>query len=149
MPFVELIIPRGALNEDQRRRIGGDLVTEIMRAEGAPDTAAARAISWLVVNEIDEFWIGGRRWSEQDGARYVVRVGVPQGALTDEKRTDMVERVTKVLAQVDPQPQRLTEEPVAWVHINEVPEGNWGAQGKIVRLRDIWALVNSSDVTTK
>jgi hypothetical protein len=26
---------------------------------------------------------------------------------------------------------------VAWVHINEIPEGNWGALGRVVGFADI------------
>jgi phenylpyruvate tautomerase PptA (4-oxalocrotonate tautomerase family) len=148
MPFVELFTPRGALDEGQRSTIGGKLVTEIMQAEGAPDTEAARAISWLVVNEVEEFWIGRERWSAETGPLYVVRVGVPEGSLTDEKRLDMVRRVTRVLAEVDPDPKRLLEEPTAWVHINEIPEGNWGAFGRIVGLRDIRNLVRPTAPAT-
>jgi phenylpyruvate tautomerase PptA (4-oxalocrotonate tautomerase family) len=45
----------------------------------------------------------------------------------DAKRRDIVERVTRALAATDDDPARLTRDPVAWVHSNEIPEGNWGA----------------------
>ncbi|MCP2341579.1 tautomerase family protein [Actinomadura rupiterrae] len=141
MPFVELFVPQGALDTDRREEIGGRLVSEVMIAEGAPDTEAARSISWLVVNEIDAWFVGGRRLPAGEKPRYVVRVGVPAGSMNDAKRRDIVERVTKVLADADPEPERFTEASTAWVHINEIPEGNWGARGEIVRIEDIVALV--------
>ena len=73
--------------------------------------------------------------------RYVVRVSVPAGSLDDPKRLDMVQRVTAVLAGTEDDPHRLEREPVAWVHINEIPEGNWGARGRVVRFADIAAYV--------
>ncbi|MFI6866344.1 4-oxalocrotonate tautomerase family protein [Nocardia sp. NPDC050406] len=141
MPFVELFVPKGSLNEEAREEIGGRLVSEVMLAEGAPDTEMARSISWLVVNEVDAWFVGGRRLPVGEKPKYVVRVGVPAGSMNDDKRADIVRRVTKVLADADEEPARFTDAAAAWVHINEVPEGNWGARGQVVRTEDIVALV--------
>jgi phenylpyruvate tautomerase PptA (4-oxalocrotonate tautomerase family) len=126
---------------DRRQRLGQRLVHEVMRAEGAPDTPEARSISWLLVHDIDEWWIGDAPWSSAGGTRYVVRVGVPAGSLDDAKRQDMIERVTRVLADTEDDPERLRREPVAWIHIDEIPEGNWGALGRVVRFADIASFV--------
>lgn len=141
MPFVELFVPKGSLDKEHREKIGGRLVSEVMLAEGAPETEAARAISWLVVNEIDAWFVGGRRLPAGEKPKYVVRVGVPAGSINDDKRADIVRRVTRVLADADEDPERFAQATSAWVHINEVPEGNWGAGGEIVRIEDIAALV--------
>lgn len=143
MPFVELFVPKGSLDQERRQKIGGQLVSEVMVAEGAPDTEAARSISWLVVHEIDAWFVGGRRSSAGDRPKYVVRVGVPAGSMNDDKRRDIVRRVTRVLADADADPERFTWATAAWVHIDEIPEGNWGAGGEIVRIEDIAALVTS------
>ncbi|MFI2228519.1 4-oxalocrotonate tautomerase family protein [Nocardia testacea] len=143
MPFVELFVPKGSLDTEHREKIGGRLVSEVMLAEGAPDTEAARSISWLVVNEIDAWFVGGQQVPADDKPRYVVRVGVPAGSMNDDKRRDIVERVTRVLADADEDPARFTEAATAWVHINEIPEGNWGARGQVVRTEDIIALVSA------
>ncbi|TYB49010.1 tautomerase family protein [Actinomadura chibensis] len=137
MPFVELFVRRGSLDQARREEIGGRLVSEVMVAEGAPDTEAARSISWLVVNEIDAWFVGGKPLSAEEKPKYVVRVGVPAGSMDDDKRLEIVRRVTKVLADADDDPGRFAEATSAWVHINEVPEGNWGARGEIVRFEDI------------
>jgi hypothetical protein len=39
--------------------------------------------------------------------------------------------IRRVLSNADDKPERLLDEPLAWVHINEVPKGNWGAVGKV------------------
>jgi phenylpyruvate tautomerase PptA (4-oxalocrotonate tautomerase family) len=137
MPFVELFAPKGALAGERGRRATSTLVSEVMKAEGAPDTQAARDISWLVVTEPDAWFVGGEAVAEREPPRYVVRVSVPAGSLDDPKRADMVERVTRVLAEADNDPDRVYRTPAVWVHINEVPDGNWGAFGRVVRLRDI------------
>jgi phenylpyruvate tautomerase PptA (4-oxalocrotonate tautomerase family) len=144
MPFVELFVPKGSLDQDHQQKVGERLVSEVMLAEGAPDTEAARDISWLVINEIDAWFVGGRRLPEGEKPKYVVRVGVPAGSMNDDKRADIVKRVTRVLADADEDPTRFADPGTAWVHINEVPEGNWGARGEIVRIEDIVALVSGS-----
>lgn len=141
MPFVEVFVPRGSLREQQRRTIAKDLVAEVMRAEGAPDTPSAREISWLLVHEVDTWSVGGDLVGPDDAPRYVVRVGVPAGSMDDDKRADVIPRVTKVLADVDDAPARITDTPIAWVHIDEIREGNWGAFGRVVRFPDIVAHV--------
>ena len=141
MPFVELFTPKGAVAPERLTQIGEQLVAEVMLAEGAPDTASARSISWLLVNEIDVWMVGGRRVDPSEPARFVVRVAVPAGSLDDAKRADMVARVTRVLAEADDDPDRLYREPDAWVHINEIPEGNWGGFGRVVRFADIASVV--------
>ncbi|GAA3157946.1 hypothetical protein [Nonomuraea salmonea] len=107
MPFVELFVPKGSLDEESHEAIGGRLVSEVMLAEGAPDTEVARSISWLVVNEIDAWFVGGRRVPAGEQPRYVVRVGVPAGSMDDGKRRDIVRRVTRVLADADPPPGKV------------------------------------------
>src|SRR5262245_58628473 len=148
MPFVEVITPRGAVSEARRNAVGERLVSEVMRAEGAPDTPAARSISWLVWQEVDGWWVGGQRTAAAEPPRFVVRVAVPAGSLDDAKRSDMVDRVTRVLAATDDEPTRLMRDPVAWVHINEIPEGNWGAMGRVVRFADIVSFVVSGGMPT-
>lgn len=52
-------------------------------------------------------------------------------------------RVSDVLVAVDGD-ERLRTNPEAWVHINEIPDGNWGAMGRVVRLSDIAAHVTGA-----
>src|SRR5262249_5979723 len=143
MPFVELFTRRGSLSERQRSHISEKLVAEVMRAEGAPDTEAARSISWLLVHDVDTWVIGGEPVGEDEPARFVWRLGVPAGWRKDPKRHDRVARITRTLAEIDDDPERLYGEPAAWVHINEIPEGNWGAPGRVVGLAGIAEFVST------
>lgn len=72
----------------------------------------------------------------------MVRVSVPAGSLTDEKRADIVSWVTQALAEADDDGERLYREPSAWVQLIEIADGNWGASGRIFRFADISALVS-------
>ena len=135
MPFVEVFAT--ATREDQRAAICERLVGEVMNAEGAQDSESARAISWLVWHDVAAWSVGGRPPKASEPPRYVVRVSVPAGSMNDQKRSEMVTRVTTVLAEVDDDPDRMANEPVAWVDITEVPEGNWGALGRVVTFPEI------------
>ena len=148
MPFVEVFVPKGALSEVQREKLETRLVAEVMRVEGAPDTPSAREISWLVLHEVGAWSVGGRRVRADEAARYVVRVAVPAGSLDYWKRAEMMQRLTDVLAEMDADPERLRQAPDAWIHIVEIPEGSWGAFGRVVGLRDIVAHVMGDGATS-
>lgn len=143
MPFVEVFAPEGAVRPDQQAQISQRLVAEVMRGEGAPDTDVARAISWLVWHPVGHWSVGGEPVGHDEPPRYVVRVSVPAGSLTDEKRADIVARVTRALADADDDGDRLYREPSAWVQLIEIADGNWGASGRIFRFADISELVSS------
>jgi phenylpyruvate tautomerase PptA (4-oxalocrotonate tautomerase family) len=136
MPFVEIFVPKGALSRTQQEAISQRLVAEVMDVEGAPDTPEARSISWLVMHKMDAWSVGGRPVGADEAPRFVVRIAVPAGSLDDVKRKLMMARVNDLLVEIDGS-DRLRNSPEAWVHINEVPEGNWGAFGRVVSLNDI------------
>ena len=135
MPFVEVFA--SGVRDDQKQAISERLVAEVMKAEGAPDCAPARSISWLVWQEVSAWSVGGRPVGTTEPPRYVVRVAVPAGSMDEQERADVIGRVTAVLAEVDDDPKRLYRQPDAWVHVSEIPEGAWGALGRQVRFPDI------------
>lgn len=54
---------------------------------------------------------------------------------------EVISRVTRVLAEADPNPQRLYQEPIAWVHVIGVPEGGYGTFGKALEGTDIVRMI--------
>jgi phenylpyruvate tautomerase PptA (4-oxalocrotonate tautomerase family) len=142
MPFLEVFTPAGSVSNEQRKQISERLVSEVMRAERAPDNEAARSLSWLVWHEPAAWSIGGRSVEDGEPPRYVVRVSVPAAALNEEKKAEIARRVTQVLADADEQPDRLFGLPLAsFVLINEVPEGNWGSLGQLFSFTDIASFI--------
>lgn len=147
MNLVELFAPKGALSERDQQRLGERLITELISASGAPTDLIerGRGISWLVVHEPEVWVVGGRRIDASEQPRFVVRVSVPGGHLTDGMRAEMVTRITRVLAEHDDAPERFYDAPDAWVQIVEVADGSTGAFGQPLRTRDITAYVVSGD----
>jgi phenylpyruvate tautomerase PptA (4-oxalocrotonate tautomerase family) len=141
MPFVEVFSPPGTPRPEQRRRIADRLVAEVMAGEGAPDTEFARAISWLVWHDLEAMSVGGKAVSAGEPPRYVVRVTVPAASLTDAKREEIVRRVTRVLADADDDPDRFYNSPSSFVLLTEIPDGDWGGIGRIVRFSEIASFV--------
>jgi YHS domain-containing protein/phenylpyruvate tautomerase PptA (4-oxalocrotonate tautomerase family) len=138
MTLIELLISKGALDTDQRRKIGARLVNELMNAEHAPADLIerGRAMTYVDVRESDAM-VGGRPVDAGASPHYFVRVSVPGSHLTDGMRAEMVARITRVLAEVDPHPERLSDEARAWVQIIEVPDGNTGVLGQVARIGDL------------
>ncbi len=137
MPFVEVFSTPGAPRPEQKAQIAERLVREVMAGEGAPDTEYAREISWLVWHDLAAWSIGGRATRAGEPPRYVVRVTVPAASLTDEKRSAIVSRVTRVLADADDDPDRFYTSAASFVLLTEIPEGNWGGIGRVVRFDEI------------
>jgi phenylpyruvate tautomerase PptA (4-oxalocrotonate tautomerase family) len=136
MMFFEVYVPSGALSGDQRRSLAERLITDFMTEDeerGVPSALieAARMTEQVVVHQVDTWVVGGRAIGA-DERRYVVRVSVPSGWLR-EMRQEVISRVTRVLASFDAIPDRVYDEPVAWVYVEGIPDGSCGVFGKAMR----------------
>jgi YHS domain-containing protein len=52
-------------------------------------------------------------------------------------RGELITRVTRVLAEVGDAPDRIYREPIAWVQIVELPDGNFGTFGQVMSAPDM------------
>lgn len=139
MPLIHVNVPEGALDQERKSRLVDRLTREVLKVEGAPETAAGLEIAWLFLNEVTAgAWaIAGTSQGVADGIRYLVQVTVPKGSLNDDRKKLMVETVTRVIADVEGVPTVELSPQRVWCMINEVPDGNWGAGGHIFRFVDI------------
>jgi YHS domain-containing protein len=145
MMFIELFIPKGTVSEEQRHRLSQRLITEFMTEEeeqSAPTGVieASRALQQVVVHEPDTWIVGGRPVDPNEPPRYLVRVSLPS-SWRKPMSAEVISRVTRVLAEADPNPQRLYQESVAWVHVIGVPEGSYGTLGKALEGTDIVKMI--------
>jgi 4-oxalocrotonate tautomerase len=65
----------------------------------------------------------------------LVQISVPAGSLDHEKKAKMVRLVTQAVVEAE----GLPVGPNTWVHINEVPDGGWGAGGNAATLAQMKA----------
>jgi phenylpyruvate tautomerase PptA (4-oxalocrotonate tautomerase family) len=136
MPLIDLTLPQGSIPPDARAKLGDELTGIVLRAERAPDNDFFRSVTWAFVHDLAEDSITAR------GADSVFRVvfTVPQGALSDRRKQELVSEATKAISAA----AGLGEDDGlrVFVLIHEVPEGNWGAAGNVVhfeQLREIAA----------
>ena len=68
---------------------------------------------------------------------YRVVVSVPKGSLNDARKEGLVADVTEAIMRLEPCEQWRADPNRVWCLVNDVPDGDWGAGGRIVRLRDL------------
>jgi phenylpyruvate tautomerase PptA (4-oxalocrotonate tautomerase family) len=134
MPLIDLTYPAGALAPEARSAVVEDLTTVLLRAERAPDTDFFRSITWVHVHALPDSDViaAGRPVSEP---HFRVEVTVPEGALSDRRKEELVSEATRVVLEAsglsDADGLRV------WVLIREIADGNWGAAGQVVRFEQL------------
>jgi 4-oxalocrotonate tautomerase len=69
----------------------------------------------------------------------LVNIRVPEGSLSEEKKNRMIELVTDAVVEAEGYGDAV--KPITWVIIEEIKDGNWGANGRAVKLEDLAKLV--------
>ena len=136
MPKLDLTFPAGALSDDAKRELPRELAAAMLRWEGAPDTEFFRSITWTHVHELPVEAVYTAD-GQAELSQFVVDATVPAGALSDRRKSGVVEEFSKLIRDA----AGLTDADGVrvWVLIHEVPEGNWGAAGQIVRFEELRA----------
>ena len=134
MPLIDLTYPAGTFTPEARTELVDDLTTVLLRAERAPDTEFFRSIAWVHVHELpeDAVFAAGRPVS---APTFRVQVTIPEGALSDRRKQEFVSEATRVVSAAAG--LEAADGLRVWVLIREVPDGNWGAGGQIVRYADL------------
>ncbi|MCK0092977.1 4-oxalocrotonate tautomerase [Rhodococcus sp. HNM0563] len=135
MPLLELTYPKGALTSEARTGLVTKLTEILMHWESVPDTPFFRAATWVQLHERPDWAVnqGGQR-AEQP--LYLLSATVPEGALSQRRKAGMITDATAAIREADggdPDPYRI------WVHIHEIPDGNWGAGGQPIMFAELRA----------
>jgi phenylpyruvate tautomerase PptA (4-oxalocrotonate tautomerase family) len=138
MPLLDAYIPQGALTPEAEEALLSRLTDILLENEGAdPTNPRARSVAWVVLHRPEAVFVAGER---ADLPRYRVVVSVPQGQVGPTRKEAMVAAVTE--AVLDAEPDDRERDPMrVWVLLNDVPEGTWGAGGRIMGLADIAGFV--------
>jgi phenylpyruvate tautomerase PptA (4-oxalocrotonate tautomerase family) len=132
--MLDVTIPEGALSAEAERRLLSRLTDVLLEHEGAdPANPVVRAIAWVYLHRPAAVFVAGEPESEP---HYRVVATVPQGQLDDERRAAMVAAVTEAVLDAE-EGSRPRDASRVWVFPTEMPDGTWGAVGRIVRLADI------------
>jgi phenylpyruvate tautomerase PptA (4-oxalocrotonate tautomerase family) len=134
MPMLDAYIPAGALSSDAEEKLLADLTDILIVNEGAdPTNEQVRSIAWLFVHRPEAVYVAG---SPATAPRYRFVASVPEGQYDPERRQSMVSAITERVLDAEDgayerDPSRI------WVFTPEVPDGSWGALGRVVTLADI------------
>ena len=130
MMFTELFVPKGTHSTEELGRIAQRLTAHTLLDEAEPSngSSAERAdpgvlnflesITHVVVHEVEVWIAGGKRQDAAQPPRYVVRVYVP-GPWRKPLSEHLITQITAAL-------------PGSEVHVLGVPEGGYGAFGRVV-----------------
>jgi phenylpyruvate tautomerase PptA (4-oxalocrotonate tautomerase family) len=134
MPRLELTFPEGTLTDDIKAELPARMAETMLEWEGAPDTDFFRSISWTHLHELPAGAMHTADGPAQD-PQFIVDVTVPAGTLSERRREGLVKDLTALVADAGGVSEQETFR--VWVIVNEVPEGNWGAAGQIVRFEQL------------
>lgn len=74
----------------------------------------------------------------------LIQIKIFEGVLDDEKKREMIERVTDVVAEIEARPHPMEKlRPHTWCVIEEVAPQNWGIGGQPSSLELLKALLES------
>jgi phenylpyruvate tautomerase PptA (4-oxalocrotonate tautomerase family) len=134
MPMLDAYIPAGALSASAEERLLAQLTDVLITHEGAdPTNPQVRSIAWLFVHRPEAVYVAG---APADAPRYRFVASVPEGQYDPERRQAMVAAITD--AVLDAEEGRHDRDPSrVWVFTPEIPDGTWGALGRVVTLADI------------
>jgi phenylpyruvate tautomerase PptA (4-oxalocrotonate tautomerase family) len=134
MPMLDAHIPEGALSPAAEEKLLADLTDILIANEGAdPTNARVRSIAWLFVHRPAAVYVAG---AAATAPRYRFVASVPEGQYTAERRAAMASTITE--AVLDAEQGAYDRDPGrVWVFTPEVPDGSWGAEGRIVTLADV------------
>jgi phenylpyruvate tautomerase PptA (4-oxalocrotonate tautomerase family) len=134
MPMLDAFIPDGALSPVAERALVSALTDILLQHEGAdPSDPRAQAIAWVFLHRPAEVYVGGESVAIP---RYRFVASVPEGQFDAERRAAIVRDVTDAVLRAEngSHPYDPTR---VWVFTNEIPDGTWGAAGRINTLADI------------
>lgn len=134
MPMLDAYIPQGVLTADAEAALLSNLTDILLRNEGAdPTNPAVRSIAWVFLHRPAAVFVAGQSATEP---RYRVVASVPEGQFDEQRRESMVREVTE--AVLDAENGAYERDPMrVWVFPTELPDGTWGAGGRINTLADI------------
>jgi phenylpyruvate tautomerase PptA (4-oxalocrotonate tautomerase family) len=141
MPLLRITHQRGAFTAAQKAQLAEQLTAAILVAEVGADTPAGRAVAYVLFDEVDpksEWFVGGKPdLAPPKGGRFLFDVVYPFGAASQLDKTALHARINAIVAQTLDVDGTFPQRGGDWVLIHEVPDGNWGASGQTIGIREI------------
>jgi phenylpyruvate tautomerase PptA (4-oxalocrotonate tautomerase family) len=133
MPKLDLTITADVLSEERKPELMRELGAALLHWEGAPDTEFFRSITWGHLHELPAEAVHTPDGVAEPHA--ILDITIPAGALSERRKSGIVEDATKLV--LDATGWGAEAGVRVWVLIHEVPDGNWGAAGQVVRFEQL------------
>lgn len=141
MPLLRITHQRDAFSAAQKAQLAEELTAAILIAEVGADTPAGRAVAYVLFHEVDPqtaWFVGGKPdHSPPRGGRFIFDVVYPFGAASQIDKSGLHERINAIIARTLDVDGTFPKRASDWVLIHEVPDGNWGASGQTIGIREI------------
>jgi phenylpyruvate tautomerase PptA (4-oxalocrotonate tautomerase family) len=141
MPLLRVTHQRGALTDAQKAQLAEELTAAILIAEVGADTPAGRAVAYVLFDEVDprtSWFVGGKPdLDAPKGGRFLFDVVYPIGAAPQSDKTALHARINAIIAKTFDLDGSFPNRAGDWVLVHEVPDGNWGASGQTIGIREI------------
>jgi phenylpyruvate tautomerase PptA (4-oxalocrotonate tautomerase family) len=135
MPMIDAFIPENALTPKAEQELLSAVADLVIKHEiGDPTNERARNSTWVSVHRPIVFVAG----APATAARYRFIVSVPEGQFDEDRRQAVTEEITEAVAKAEGGQLEEVKGRV-WVITAEIPDGSWGARGRVVRLPEILA----------
>jgi len=132
MPFIE-ITTRGAIPRGAKASLAQALSTAMLDIEigGPTEAALSRDWVWFRVLPAEDWAVGGRLDETYVRGRTIclARIVAPEGFLNADLKLRAIAEVTEAIRAAlvgDPSDDGTG----IWVHVVEIPDGQWGAAGR-------------------
>lgn len=133
MPMIDAFIPDNALTPQAEQQLIREVTDLVIKYEiGDPVNERARNAAWLSVHRPIVF-VGGVPSTQP---RYRFIVSVPECQFDSERRQAITAEITVAVANAEGHPLDEVKARV-WVITVEIPDGAWGARGRVNHLPDI------------
>lgn len=137
MPHIHISLQPGRFQAHERQALAEKLTSSILAAEGLPESATTRALTWVVVDEAgpDTWHVAGEAAERRDELHAFVRITTFASLLDPAKRAAMLETVNTAIVDA------AGGDPLGglgiWVVIHEIADGSWGVAGNPIGQREL------------
>jgi phenylpyruvate tautomerase PptA (4-oxalocrotonate tautomerase family) len=137
MPMIDVYAPGDLLPSGSDRRIGEELTRAILRAEGVSTPSPFHLENTAAfIHRMDPATLQSAAHAVARAIR--VQIITPPGALTRSGQKQLVQDVTKILADICGDSSQAAR---TWVLLTEAAEGGWGIAGTAYGREEFAALV--------
>jgi phenylpyruvate tautomerase PptA (4-oxalocrotonate tautomerase family) len=136
MPMIDVYAPSDLLPSGSDRRIGEELTRAVLRAEGVAAPGPFHLENTAAfIHRMDPAALQSAAHAAARAIR--VQIITPPGALTRSGQKQLVQDVTKTLADICGDPSQAAR---TWVLLTEAAEGGWGIGGTAYGREEFGAL---------